>query len=131
SCVANIHLQTVNNVTLTNLNVTNGGQMGINGNGVANFSLSNSNVTGNGNEAFENGLTFQNLTGTCSITNSMIKNNAAYQINVTNIANNSTLTLGIIGTRTNAIYPVIDTSTTEVGKDVQTNTFTDQSLLLD
>ena len=130
-CVANIHLQSLNGVTLTNLNVTNGGQMGINGNSVANFSLSNSNVTGNGNESFENGLTFQNLTGTCSITNSMIKNNAAYQIDVTNIASNTTLTLGITGTRTNAVYPAVDTSTTEIGKDVQTDTFTNQSLLLD
>lgn len=131
SCVSNIHLQSVLNVSLTNLNVINGGQMGINGNSVANFSLTDSAVTGNGNESFENGLTFQNLTGTCSITNSMIKDNAAYQIAVANIASDSALTLGITGTRTNAVFPSVDSSTTEIGKTTQTNTNTNQSLLLD
>ena len=131
SCVANIHLESVDNVTLTNLNVTGGGQMGINGNSVSNFSLADSNVTGNGNELSENGLTFQNLTGTCSIADSMIKDNAAYQINVTNVSSDSTLTLGISGTRTNAAFPLVDASTTEIGKTVQTDTFTNQSLLFD
>ncbi len=77
SCVSNIHLQTVGTVTLNNLNVTNSGQMGINGNGVSAFSLINSVVTGNGNESFENGLTFQNLTGTSAITDSIIRDNFA------------------------------------------------------
>ncbi len=131
NCVSNIHLQSVGGVALNNVTVTNGGQMGINGNGVAAFSMSDSSVTGNGNESFENGLTFQNLTGSSSITNSMITDNAARQIAVVNIANSSTLTLDITGTRTNNTYPVIDSSTTEIGKTTQTNTFTDQSLLLD
>jgi len=93
--------------------------------------MSNSSITGNGDEAFEDGLTFQNLKGTSSISNSMIKDNAARQILVTNIENSSTLTLGITGTRTNNVYPTVDTSTTEIGKTVQTNTFTDNSVLLD
>ena len=39
SCVSNLHLQSITGVTLTNLNVTTGGQMGINGNAVSGFSL--------------------------------------------------------------------------------------------
>ena len=131
SCVANLFLRDSNNIVLNKVTVSNSGQMGINGNNVDTFTMSNSTITGNGNESFENGLTFQNLKGTCSITDSMIKDNAAYQINVTNIASSSTLTLNITGTRTNNVYPTMDTSTTEIGKTTQTNTFTDQSLLFD
>ena len=129
SCVSNIHLQSITGVTLTNLNVTNGGQMGINGNNVANFSLIDSVVTGNGNEGFENGLTFQNLTGTSAITNSIIRDNAAHQVNVTNTANSSTLVLNVTGTRTNNAYPTMDTSTTEIGRTSPSGPFTDQAFL--
>ena len=75
----------VNGATLTNLSVTGSGQIGINGNNVIGLALANSTVTGNGNEAAENGLTFQNLTGTSSISNTTIRNNAARQVQVTNI----------------------------------------------
>src|SRR6185369_4763240 len=64
-CVANIYLQSAATVVLDNLNVQNSGQVGINGVSVSTFSLLNSVVSGNGNESNENGLTFQNLTGTC------------------------------------------------------------------
>jgi len=131
SCVAGIYLQGVVGVTLTNVSVTGSKQMGINGNNVTTFTMSNSTITGNGDEVFEDGLTFQNLKGTSSISNSMIKDNAARQIVVTNIENSSNLTLGITGTRTNNVYPTVDTSTTEIGKTVQTNTFTDNSILVD
>ena len=126
---SNIHLQSITGVTLTNLNVTNGGQMGINGNGVSGFSLIDSVVTGNGNESFENGLTFVNLTGTSAITNSIIRDNAAHQVNITNIANNSTLMLNVTGTRTNNAYPTMDTSTTEIGRTSPSGPFTDQGFL--
>jgi Bacterial Ig domain/Calx-beta domain len=131
SCVAGIYLQAVVGVTLTNVSVTGSKQMGINGNNVTTFTMSNSTITGNGDELREDGLTFQNLKGTSSISNSMIKDNASHQIQVTNIENSSTLTLGITGTRTNNTFPTVDTSTTEIGKTTQTNLFTDQSLLLD
>jgi hypothetical protein len=130
SCVAGIYLSGVVGVTLTNVSVTGSSQMGINGNNVTTFTMSNSTITGNGNEALEDGLTFQNLKGTCSITDSMIKDNAARQIVVSNIQNSSTLTLGITGTRTNNVYPLVDSSTTEIGKTIQTNVFTDQSILV-
>lgn len=131
SCVAGIYLQGVVGVTLTNVSVTGSKQMGVNGNNVTTFTMSNSTITGNGDEVFEDGMTFQNLKGTSSISDSMIKDNAARQIVVTNIENSSTLTLGITGTRTNNVYPTGDTSTTEIGKTVQTNTFTDNSMLVD
>jgi len=131
SCVAGIYLSGVVGVNLTNVSVTGSNQMGINGNNVTTFTMYDSTITGNGDELFEDGLTFQNLKGTSSISNSMVKDNAARQIVVTNIENSSTLTLGITGTRTNNTYPIVDTSTTEIGKTTQTNTFTDQSILFD
>jgi hypothetical protein len=103
--------------------------MGINGNNVSGFSLIDSAVTGNGNESFENGLTFVNLTGTSAITNSIIRDNAAYQVNVTNTANNSTLVLNVTGTRTNNAYPTMDTSTTEIGRTSPSGPFTNQGFL--
>ncbi len=131
SCVAGIYLQNVTGVTLTRVSVTGSNQMGINGNNVTTFTMSNSTITGNGDEDFEDGLAFQNLKGTCSITDTMIKDNAAYQIALSNFDPSSTLTLGITGTRTNNVYPTMDTSTTEIGKTTQTNTFTNQALLVD
>ena len=77
----------------------------------------------------ENGLTFVNLTGTSAITNSIIRDNAAYQVNVTNTANNSTLTLNVTGTRTNNAYPTMDTSTTEIGRTSPSGPFTNQAFL--
>jgi hypothetical protein len=116
SCVANLFLQAVTGITLTNVDVTNSGQIGINGNDVTTFTMSDSAVTGNGNESSENGLTFQNLKGTCSITDTIIRDNVVGQMAVANIANGSTLTLSITGTRTNNGYPTQDTSTTMIGR---------------
>ena len=131
SCVAGIFMQTVTGVTLTNVSVTGSNQMGISGNNVTTFALSNSTVTGNGNEAFEEGLIFQNLKGTSSITDSIIKNNAARQIHIANTTNSSTLTLGITGTRTNNAYPTMDTSTTMIGNDAPNGSFTQQGILFE
>ena len=89
NCVANLYLQNLSNVSLDNLSVTGSGQQGINGNGVSGFSLLNSSVTSNGNESFEDGLIFQNLSGTVTITNTIIKNNAARQVHIGNNANNT------------------------------------------
>ena len=131
SCVANLFLQTVTGVTLTNVDVTNGGQQGINGNDVTTLTVANSNITGNGNEPFENGVLFRNLKGTCTVTNTMIKDNASYQWAMANVQNGSTLTLSFTGTRTNNVYPAVDSSTTELGKTTQTNTNTNQTFLFD
>ena len=130
-CVSNIHLQTVVTASFDNLNVTNSGQVGINGNAVSGFTLLNSSVTGNGNESMENGLTFQNLSGTVTITDSIIKNNASRQIHIGNIANNTSTTIGITGTRTNNAYPTMDTSTTMIGNDAPSGANTQQGILLE
>jgi len=131
SCVSNIHLQTVTTASFDNLNVTNSGQMGINGNNVNGFEILNSTVTGNGNESMENGLTFQNLSGTVTITDTIIKNNATRQIHIGNIANNTATTIGITGTRTNNAYPTMDTSTTMIGNDAPSGANTQQGILLE
>jgi hypothetical protein len=131
SCVANLFLQNTTGVVLDAVSVTGSGQMGINGNGVTTFSMTGSSVTGNGTEPFENGITFQNLFGTASITDSTIRNNAARQIHVTNLQNNSNLTFNITGTRTQNAYPVMDTSTTTIGNTPASGTYTQQGLLLE
>ena len=131
SCVAGLYFQAVTGVTLTKVSVTGTKQMGINGNNVTTFTMSNSTITGNGDEVFEDGLNFINLKGTSSITDTIIKDNAARQVALSNMEAGSTLTLNITGTRTNNVYPAKDTSTTEIGKTTQTNTNTDQSLLVD
>src|SRR5947207_11276326 len=85
SCVANLNLQTMTGVTLTNLSITNSGQEGINGNNVTSFSLKNSTVTGNGNTSAEEGLNFQGMFGTCDITDTTVQNNAQVQIRIENL----------------------------------------------
>ncbi|MEO8669973.1 MAG: tandem-95 repeat protein [Tahibacter sp.] len=130
SCVAALNLQTVSNATLTNMSVTGSGQVGINGNGVSALVISGSTITGNGNEGFENGLTLQNLSGTSSITNTIIRDNAARQLHVGNIVNSS-LTLTITGTRTNNAYPTQDTSTTMIGNTAPSGANTQQGILFE
>jgi len=73
ACNAAIHLQTVTTVTLDNLNLTGGAEMGINGNTVANFTFNNSTITDAGNEPDEDGIHFYNMSGTSVISNSTIR----------------------------------------------------------
>jgi cytochrome oxidase Cu insertion factor (SCO1/SenC/PrrC family) len=133
SAVANINLKDTNTVALDHVSVTNSGQIGINGNNVNGFTLSHSTVTGNGNEAFESGLLFQNLLGTDTISDTIIKDNAARQIHISNTADNSTLNLSITGTRTNNAYPTQDTSTTVIGNTTANpaSTTTQQGILFE
>jgi hypothetical protein len=131
NCVANIHIQNATTATFNRLSVTNSGQMGINGNNVSGVSISNSTITGNGTEAFENGVHFQNLTGTNSIANTIIRDNASRQIHVANIAGGTTSTLSISGTRTNNAHPTQDTSTTMIGNSAPSGAFTQQGLLME
>ena len=133
SAVANINLRDNNSVTLDHVAVTNSAQIGINGNNVNGFTLSHSTVTGNGNEAFEGGLVFQNLLGTDTISDTIIKDNAARQIHISNTADNSTLNLSITGTRTNNAYPTQDTSTTVIGNTTANpaSTTTQQGILFE
>jgi hypothetical protein len=72
-----INLTTVGGtVSLTNVNITGGGDDGIRGNAVGGFSLTTSRVTSNGNATTERGIEMTNLTGNASITNSTVTGNA-------------------------------------------------------
>jgi len=70
ACAAAIHLNTVANVVLDNLNINGSKQIGINGLDVSNLTLSNSQVSNAGDEVNEGVLQFFGLTGTSSITDS-------------------------------------------------------------
>ncbi len=80
ACVANLFLQNVDGVSINGTSATNSAQMGINGNNVYDFAMTGGSVTGNGNEADENGILFQNLHGTSSITSAAIHDNVASQV---------------------------------------------------
>jgi large repetitive protein len=95
NCSAAIHLQGATSAALSNVNVTGGAQIGINGNGVANLTMNNVSVTGAGNENLEHGVQFVNLTGTGSVTNSTFSNNFHRQFTVQN--SSGTLSLSVTG----------------------------------
>jgi hypothetical protein len=95
ACVANLYIKDTNNVSLDRLAITNGGQIGLNGNNITHFALTNCSVTGNGNEAFESGVMLQNLLGTGASSNLIqdcnIRDNAARQIQVDSAAGSTQL----------------------------------------
>src|SRR5207253_3331036 len=73
---AAINMSTVTTASFTNLSVTSdgttgGAQVGINGNIVSGFTLANSTVSGFGDVAQEGDVKLWNLTGTCSVSNSI------------------------------------------------------------
>lgn len=88
---AGIILTSTINVSLSYMNVQNGGDDGIQGSSVTGFTLSNCNVTGNGNAVTERGVEITNLLGTASISSSSVSNNAEDNLYVVN--NTGTLTL--------------------------------------
>ncbi|MET1110651.1 MAG: hypothetical protein ABWX67_03900, partial [Allosphingosinicella sp.] len=79
---AAIHLVTVSNVLLDNINIVGGAEQGINGNNVTNFALLNSSITGVGNAADEDGIHFYNMSGAGRIVNSTITGNADDNVNL-------------------------------------------------
>jgi hypothetical protein len=95
NCSAAIHLQGATSAALSNVNVTGGAQIGINGNSVANLTMNTVSVTGAGNENSEHGVQFVNLTGTGSVTNSTFSNNFHRQFTVQN--SSGTLSLSVTG----------------------------------
>ncbi|HEY3052840.1 MAG TPA: Ig-like domain-containing protein [Thermoanaerobaculia bacterium] len=128
-CNAAIYLSNVTNAAFDRILVDGSVQVGINGNGVSGFSLTNSEVRNAGNESFESGLLFQNLSGTCAITNSNIHNNAARQFYAESLS--GALTLSVSGsTFSNSVSPngqqglllVLDNGASAT-VDVQSSTF--------
>lgn len=91
SCVANIYMQTVTNASFDRLSVTNSKQQGINGNAVNGLSITNSTITGNGDEGFEDGVLLQNQSGTFTFTGNTVTDNRAGQLYVANLSGAMTL----------------------------------------
>jgi hypothetical protein len=85
-CNAGLHFDNVTGVSLTNVDMNGGNQVGINGNSVTNLSLTNSNVLNFGDQVREDGLKFRNLLGTSSITATNISANEAVQVHVENLS---------------------------------------------
>ncbi|MGA8807234.1 MAG: putative Ig domain-containing protein, partial [Thermoanaerobaculia bacterium] len=85
NCGAAIHLVTVNGFSIDNVDVNGSAQVGINGNAVTAFSMTNgSKVRNCGDEANENGVQFANLLGTSTITNGTFSNNFNSGLDVVN-----------------------------------------------
>jgi hypothetical protein len=85
-CNAAVHLDTVTNATLTNVDVSGGAQVGINGKDVTNFVLSGSTVQNAGDQVREDGIKLYNVWGTSAITNSQVTGNEEAQIHVVNVS---------------------------------------------
>ncbi|MBV8685514.1 MAG: tandem-95 repeat protein [Alphaproteobacteria bacterium] len=79
---AAIHLATVTNVLLDNIDITGGAEQAINGNNVTNFALLNSTITGVGNASDEDGIHFYNMLGTGRIVNTTITGSGDDNLNL-------------------------------------------------
>jgi VCBS repeat-containing protein len=95
NCNAAIHAAGVSGLSLSGVVVAGSAQIGINGNGVSNLTMNNVQVTNAGNEVFEHGVQFVNLSGTSSITGSTFQNNFYRQFTVQN--STGTLALNVTG----------------------------------
>ncbi len=95
-CNAAVHMQTVTGITLENINTSNG-QIGINGNGVTDFVLNNSSVTGHGNGVNEHGVRLINLAGTSAMTSSTISNNDRFNVFILNNGATNLTSLNVTG----------------------------------
>jgi hypothetical protein len=91
-----VSLNTVRNVSLSYMNVANGGATGIAGTDVTGFALASSTVSGNGNAPGEAGVAFTSLFGTASVTGATITGSAEDNLRVQNSA--GTLALSVTGT---------------------------------
>ncbi|WP_236980108.1 Ig-like domain-containing protein [Membranihabitans maritimus] len=72
-CNAGIYGSASNDITMDNLSLNEGVQIGINGNDINNWTLSNSMVQNFGGEVNEHGIYMRELTGTVAINNSTIQ----------------------------------------------------------
>jgi hypothetical protein len=91
SCVAGLFLQSTTTVTLNNLSVSGSKQQGINGNATNGLTITNSTISGNGDESFEDGILLQNASGTIGITGTTVTNNRARQMHIGNLSGTMTL----------------------------------------
>ncbi|AXY73505.1 hypothetical protein D3H65_05725 [Paraflavitalea soli] len=90
---AGIDLQTVSGFSASNVTITGGAQMGLNGKGVSNLVLTNCSVQNTGDEVLEDGVQLVNLSGTCTVTNSSFTGNFHRQFEVQNSTGNLNLSM--------------------------------------
>ncbi|HEX6575297.1 MAG TPA: hypothetical protein VF042_10020, partial [Gemmatimonadaceae bacterium] len=96
-----ISLTSASNVSLTRMRVTSAGGHGLFGQTVANLIVANSVFSGNGNETAgdgEGGIQLYDLSGTSSVTNTLVENSAAGNMFVSNSAS-TPLTLSATGNK--------------------------------
>ncbi|WP_218029109.1 beta strand repeat-containing protein, partial [Segetibacter aerophilus] len=79
-----IQLNSVSNISLNYMNITGGGNDGIDGTNVTGFTLTRSNLTNNGNADEEHGIEFANVMGTVTLTNSTIRGSFEHNFKITN-----------------------------------------------
>lgn len=94
ACHAAIYMQNVTGTNLfNNVDINGTVEQGINGNNVANLTLTNCTVNnaGAGGDIEENGLKFINLSGTCSFTGCTFSNSARRNTHIRNDAGNLNL----------------------------------------
>lgn len=83
---AGIDLSSTTGVSLSRLNVANGGDDGIRGVGVSGLVLTANAITGNGNAVNESGLDLAELSGTATLTTATVTGNADNQLAIVNDA---------------------------------------------
>jgi uncharacterized repeat protein (TIGR01451 family) len=93
NCAAGIDLQNVTTVSMTNLHVSGGAQMGINGKNITDLTLTSVEVNNAGNEVLEDGIQIHNLFGTKTWNNLNIHDNAARQLEVQTASGSNNLTI--------------------------------------
>jgi len=99
---AGILLNNAAGISLNRLRVANGQDDGIGGTTVTGFTLASSLIENNGNAVNEAGLDFDNLHGTSSITNSVVRLSHENNVEVRNTTNNgSQATLTVTGSTIN------------------------------
>jgi len=81
---AGIALTNTGSIAISEMNIENGADDGIRGAGVAGFSLTNVNVTANGNASGESGIELTQLTGTASMTNTVVTGSGDRNVHIAN-----------------------------------------------
>lgn len=81
---AGISLTSTRDVVLDQMNIQNGGNDGISALNVTNFTLTDSNVTGNGNADEERGIDFSNVTGNIVIDSTIVRDSFEDNFKLTN-----------------------------------------------
>ena len=107
-CGAAIDLQTVTTVSIKDSTITGGTQQGINGNDVTTLTMTNVPISNVGDAVFENGVTFVNLKGTCTVTNSDVSNAFSRGWEIQNYS--GTLNLTLTGSDFSMPSPAISTN---------------------